>query len=317
MLPQEAISPPPRAPELRAYQLTVLDRIDAARRAGRRRLLLPLPTGGGKTIIGAKTAHDAETAGHRVLFLVHRRELIHQASRKLHDVDLEHGIIAAGFPMQPDRRVQIASISTLHRRAVRSCTIPMPDADLLLVDEAHHASARSWTRIIDAYPNAALIGLTATPCRADGRGLGALFECLIDCPSIRELIELGYLVPTRVFAPTRPDLKGIRTVAGDFDEAQLEERLDRPMLVGDIVSHWHRLAGRRRTVVFAVSRAHAVHLRDEFARSDVVAAYLDGATPLNERDQILDKLKRGTVEVVVNVGVLTEGWDQPEVCSEP
>ena len=117
----------------------------------------------------------------------------------------------------------------------------------------------------------------------------------------------------RVFAPTKPDLEGIRTVAGDFDEDQLEERLDKPMLVGDIVTHWHRLAGRRRTVAFAVSRTHAVHLRDEFARSGVVASYIDGDTPVQERDRILGHLAKGIVELVVNVGVLTEGWDQPEV----
>jgi DNA repair protein RadD len=313
VLPQEALFRPRCAPELREYQWAVLERIKAEIRNGRQRIVVPLPTGGGKTVLGAKVAGDAVVADQRVLFLVHRRELILQASRKLHDVGLDHGTIAAGFPMRPGPRVQVASISTLHRRAVRSRTMPMPDADLLLVDEAHHASARSWKRIIEAYPNAVVIGLTATPCRADGRGLGSIFECLVDCPSIRELIELGYLVPTQVFAPTKPDLEGIRTVAGDFDEDQLEERLDKPMLVGDIVTHWHRLAGRRRTVVFAVSRAHAVHLRDEFARSGVVASYIDGDTPVQERDLILGHLAKGIVELVVNVGVLTEGWDQPEV----
>jgi DNA repair protein RadD len=313
VLPQEVLFRPPAAPELRGYQRAILERIKAAIQAGRRRLLLPAATGSGKTIMAAKAADDAVKADQRVLFLVHRRELIQQASRKLNDVGLDHGIIAAGFPMRPGPRVQVASISTLHRRAVRSRTIPMPDADLVVVDEAHHASARSWASIINAYPNAIVIGLTATPCRADGRGLGTLFECLIECPSIRELIELGCLVPTRVFAPTKPDLEGIRTVAGDFDEEQLEQRLDRPVLVGDIVTHWHRLGAGRRTVVFAISRAHAVHLRDEFARAGVVACYLDGDTPATERDRILDRLKRGTIEVVVNVGVLCEGWDQPEV----
>jgi superfamily II DNA or RNA helicase len=313
VLPQEALFQPPRGPELRGYQVTVLERIGAARRAGRRRVLVPAPTGSGKTIMAARVAADAATANQRVLFLVHRRELIHQASRKLCDVGLDHGIIAAGFPMRPDSPVQVASISTLHRRAVRSSIMAMPEAEMLLVDEAHHATARSWNHIIESYPGATVLGLTATPCRADGRGLGTVFECLVECPSIRELIKLGHLVPTRVFAPTKPDLEGIRTVAGDFDEDELEQRLDRPMLVGDIVSHWHRLASRRCTVVFAVSRAHAVHLRDEFAHSGVVASYLDGDTPVQERDRVLDQLKNGVVDVVVNVGVLTEGWDQPEV----
>jgi DNA repair protein RadD len=313
VLPQGGLFRPPRGPELRDYQRAVVERIGAARRTGRRRLLVPAPTGSGKTVIAADAVATAATANQRVLFLVHRRELVQQASRKLYDVGLDHGIIAAGFPGRPDALVQVASIGTLHRRAVRSSAMPMPEAEMLVVDEAHHAPARTWTRIIKFYPSAVVIGLSATPCRADGRGLGTLFECLIKCPSIRELIELGYLVPTRVFAPTKPDLEGIRTVAGDFDEDQLEKRFDRPMLVGDIVTHWHRLAAPLRTVVFAISRSHAVHLRDEFARSGVVACYLDGDTPAQERDLILANLKTGTVEVVVNVGVLCEGWDQPEV----
>jgi superfamily II DNA or RNA helicase len=263
--------------------------------------------------MAATAATDAVAANQRVLFLVHRRELVQQASRKLYDVGLDHGIIAAGFPVRSDQLVQVASISTLHRRAVRSCIMLMPEAELLVIDEAHHGLARTWRRIIDAYPDTTVLGLTATPCRADGRGLGTLFESLVECPGIRELIEQGYLVPTRVFAPTKPDLEGIRTIAGDFDEEQLEQRLDKPVLVGDIVTHWHRLAARLRTVVFAISRAHAVHLRDEFARSGVVACYLDGDTPAQERDSILANLKKGTIEVVVNVGVLSEGWDQPQV----
>jgi superfamily II DNA or RNA helicase len=287
--------------------------MESAIGAGRRRLLVPAPTGSGKTVIAAMAIANTVAANQRVLVLVHRRELVQQASRKLYDLGLDHGIIAAGFPARADAAVQVASIATLYSRAVRSSGMAMPVAGTLILDEAHHAPARTWMRIIEAYPNAIVVGLTATPCRADGRGLGNLFECLIECPSIRELIELGHLVPTRVFAPTKPDLEGIRTVQGDFDEKQLEQRLDRPVLVGDIVTHWHRLAGRRRTVVFAISRAHAVHLRDEFARSGVVSGYLDGDTPLAERDRILDQLKTGAVEVLVNVGVLTEGWDQPEV----
>lgn len=313
MLPQESLFRPKGPPELRDYQRAVIERIETAIQGGGRHLLLPAPTGSGKTVIAAQVAADAVTADKPVLFLVHRRELVQQASRKLYDLGLDHGIIAASFPTRPDALIQVASISTLHRRTVRSSAMAMPEAELLVVDEAHHAPARTWTRIIKSYPNAVVLGLTATPCRADGRGLGAQFEALIECPSIRELIELGYLVPTRVFAPTKPDLEGIRTVAGDFDEEQLEQRFDQPVLVGDIVTHWHRLAGRRRTVVFAISRAHAVHLRNEFAQSGVVADYLDGDTPAQQRDLILANLKNGAVDVVVNVGVLTEGWDQPEV----
>ena len=301
------------APALRPYQRDVIAKTAAEIQAGKRRPLLVAPTGAGKTVIAAEIGAGAVQAGARALFLVHRRELVKQASAKLHALGLDHGIIAAGFPTRPDEPVQIASIQTLHARAVRSSRMELPTAEVIVVDEAHHATARTWERLLSAYPDAVIIGLTATPCRADGRGLGGMFQTLIECPQVADLIEAGFLVPTRVYAPSAPDLTGVRVRAGDYVEAQLAERMDVPKLVGDIVTHWHRLADRRRTVVFAVNVEHSVHLRNEFQRSGVVAEHLDGSTPAAERDTILARLAKGTTEVVCNVGVLTEGWDLPEI----
>jgi DNA repair protein RadD len=303
----------PRNIELRVYQHAVVDRIAAQVDAGKRRVLLVAPTGSGKTIVAAKIVSDAVTTGARVLFLVHRRELIHQSSRKLHDAGVDHGIVAANFPARPGEPVQVASIQTLHARAVRSRVLSLPAAEVVVIDEAHHATADSWRRILAAYPSAVIIGLTATPARGDGRGLGGLFETLVECPNIAELIAAGYLVPTKVYAPSRPDLDGVAVRHGDYVERQLAERMDRPCLVGDIVEHWHKLAGRRRTAVFATSIGHAVHLRDEFLRSGAVAEHIDGTTPAAERDAILARLASGATEVVTNCGVLTEGWDLPEI----
>src|SRR5207245_11515359 len=127
------------------------------------------------------------------------------------------------------------------------------DADLLIIDEAHHCPATTYTKIIDGYPNATLLGLTATPCRGDGRGLGRIFATLIECPQIAALIEQGHLVKTKVYAPVDPNLRGVKTVKGDYSESQLAERMDRDKLVGDLVTHWHKYAERRRTVVFAAN----------------------------------------------------------------
>src|SRR5262249_17008079 len=151
------------------------------------------------------------------------------------------------------------------------------------------------------------VGLTATPCRSDGRGLGAIFEALVECPSIAELTANGHLVPTKVYAPNPPDLAGIRLTGGDYNHRQLAEHMDQKHLVGAIVEHWQRLAGGRKTVVFAVNVGHAVHLRDAFGRAGVAAAHVDGTTPLGERDEILARLAAGTLDVVANCGVLTEG----------
>jgi DNA repair protein RadD len=298
---------------LRPYQTDVIAQFDRTVAAGDRRIILVAPTGSGKTVIAGAIARAAVEAGQRVLFLAHRREIIAQTCGKLANNEIAHGIIQAGFGDEPAALVQVASVATLHQRAIRSNRLALPAADLLVVDECHHATARTWRQIVAAYPDAVLLGLTATPCRGDGRGLGGIFETMIECPQVPELIELGFLVGTRVYAPTIPHLTGVRVQAGDWVESQLAERMDRPQLVGDIVCHWHRLAEGRRTVVFATGVQHSLHIRDEFIKSGVSAEHLDGTTPKDERDDILRKLACGAIDVVTNCMVLTEGWDMPDV----
>ncbi len=302
-----------RTPELRAYQHDVVAKIEAAIAAGHRRILLVAPTGSGKTVIAGEIVRKTAAAGRKTLFLAHRRELIQQAAQKLYAVGVDHGIIQAGFPMRIHASAQIASIATLHARAVRSKRISIPGVDLIVLDEAHHAPAPTYRDILAAYPAATVLGMTATPCRGDGRGLGSAFDVLVECPPVVELVKCGFLVPTSVYAPSRPDLKGVRVRLGDYVESELAELMDDRKLVGDIVSHWHRLSERRKTVVFATGVAHSVHLRDEFRRSGVWAEHIDGTTPAEERDAILARLSAGPCELVTNAMVLTEGWDQPEV----
>ena len=196
---------------------------------------------------------------------------------------------------------------------MRTSSIELPAADLVIVDEAHHARAKTYRKLLKAYPDAVILGLSATPCRGDGRGLGDVFDALVDCPSVADLTASGFLVPTRVFAPSRPDLTGVRIDRGDYVEAQLAERMNTIKLVGDIVTHWIRLADRRRTVVFATGVSHSKHLRDEFCRAGILAEHIDGTTPIEERDAILAKLAAGLIDVLCNAMVLTEGWDSPEV----
>jgi superfamily II DNA or RNA helicase len=210
------------------------------------------------------------------------------------------------------RRVQVASIQTLHARCIRNGK-DLPPANIVFIDEAHHAQAQTYRTIVERYPDAQLIGMTATPCRRDGRGLGGIFDALVEGPQVAQLINDKYLVGTKVYAPSIPDLKGVRTRLGDYVEADLAEAVDKPKLVGDIVSHWHRLAEGRKTVVFATSVSHSIHLCEEFCKSGVKAAHIDGSTPKDERDEILARLSRGEIEVVCNCMVLTEGWDQPDV----
>jgi DNA repair protein RadD len=171
----------PQAPVLRPYQVDAIGRTRAEMAAGRRRVLLTAPTGAGKTVIAAAMMADTVGAGGGVLFLAHRRELISQCSRKLHDLGVDHGILLPGHPLRLAEPVQIASIQTLYARAVRSSRIALPPASLVVLDEAHHAPAGTYRRILEQYADADLIGLTATPCRGDGRGLGSAFDVISEC----------------------------------------------------------------------------------------------------------------------------------------
>ena len=298
---------------LRPYQVTVIDEIEGAIAAGKRRIILVAPTGSGKTIIGGEIIQRFTKSYRPVLVLAHRLEIITQTSAKLLARNISHGIIKAGFQRRPMERVQLASVQTLWVRAMRSQAMQLPPADLLIVDECHHATATTWRKIVAAYADAVLIGLTATPCRGDSRGLGGIFETMIECPQVAELIVQGYLVKTRVYAPIDPDLTGVRTVAGDYVESQLADRMNNAKLVGDIVTHWHKFGERRRTVAFAVNVSHSLHLRDELVKSGVRAEHLDGETPKHERDDILARLASGETEVVTNCMVLTEGFDCPDI----
>ena len=222
-----------------------------------------------------------------------------------------HGVIRPGDQPRPFEMVQVASVQTLHRRAIKAATMELPEAKLVIVDECHHVVAQSYRSIIERYPASILLGLTATPCRGDGRGLGSIFQAMIQCPQVGELVAQNFLVPTRVYAPIDPDLHGVHVRRGDYVESELADRMDRPKLVGDIVTNWIKFGERRKTVCFATSVRHSIHIRDEFVASGVRAEHIDGTTPMDERDATLALLASGEIEVVTNCMVLTEGWDTP------
>ena len=167
--------------KLRDYQLNVINEYEQKITAGIRRIIIVAPTGAGKTVIAAEIIRRGSAEYNRVLFIAHRNELLTQARDKLKSFDIIAGIIKAGREKdaRPQAIVQVAGIQTLHARAVRAKTMELPTAEIVIIDEAHHVRAQTYQTIIEAYPGAIIIGLTATPCRGDGRGLGNTFQAMI------------------------------------------------------------------------------------------------------------------------------------------
>jgi len=291
--------------QLRGYQERAIDALRSAMQQGARAPLLCLPTGGGKTVILATIAAQAAARGRHVLILVHRRELIHQTASKLQWAGLDHGIIAAGHPAS-NHAVQVASVQTLVRRLSRMAWQP----SLVIIDEAHHAAAGSWRQVLEHWPDAYRLGVTATPCRLDGRGLGEAFDQLVTGPSVADLVFWGFLSAARIYAPpVVADLSGIRRRAGDYANDQAAAAMDRPKVTGDAIAHYQRLATGQQAIAFCCNVAHAVSVCDAFKTAGISAALLLGNT--QDRDAVVAQYAAGVIRVLVTVDVVSEGFDVP------
>jgi superfamily II DNA or RNA helicase len=290
--------------QLRPYQTEAIERIRQALRGGSKRIVLQLPTGGGKSLIAAQIISMAIAKGKRVIFTCPRLQLIDQTARAFWDHGIrEIGVMQSDHVMtDPSKPVQICSVQTLQRRTI-------PDADLVLIDECHMMSkfVVDWMGRME-WAGVPFIGLSATPW---ANGMARLYDELIISATTRQMIDEGYLSKFRVFAPSHPDLTGVKIVAGDYHEGQLSEAMQSGSLVGDIVSTWLARAEHRPTLVFAVDRAHAKAIQRAFEAAGVPCGYVDGNTPTDERETIKKAFHSGRYEVVSSIGVLTTGvdWD--------
>lgn len=251
--------------------------------------------------------HRAVQRESRVIFLVNRRELVRDTSRRLDRLGVDHGVIMGNHPRRkPWLRVHIASIDTLSRREV------VPPADLIFCDECHFSISPTWRKVLDRY-DCPVIGMSATPIRADGRGLGEFFDAMVCGPSVSDLIARGFLVAPRVFAPSAPELAGVTVSHGEYNQKELARVVDRAKLIGDVVSHWKAIARGRPTVAFAVSLEHSRHIVDQFTAAGIRAVHVDADTPDEDRDRIWAGLTDGSIDVCSSVGVISYGWDVPPV----
>jgi superfamily II DNA or RNA helicase len=290
--------------DLRPHQSQAIEKLRRSLRSGKRRPVIQAPTGFGKTRVAAAIIEGALVKGKRVIFTVPALSLVEQTVEAFWNDGVRNIGVIQGFHMMTDwsRPVQVASVQTLQRRKI-------PEADVAIIDECHRWFNFYGRWMMDPpWQNRVFIGLSATPWT---RGLGQYFDDLIIAATTQDLITARYLSPFRVFAPSHPDLTGVRTVDGDYHEVDLSGVMNDGMLVADIVDTWLRRAENRSTFCFAVDRAHAKHLQQQFTAAGVSTGYIDAYTPGNKREDIHRKFQAGQIRVVCNVGCLTTGidWD--------
>lgn len=297
--------------KLRPYQQSAVDQIRLAYMEGHRRVVFVLPTGGGKTVTFTHIAESAAARGNRVMVLVHREELLNQSSRAMAAAGVSHGLIAAGRGMNLTHSVQIASVQTLARRL----HLIHPDyLQLVIVDECHHTNASTWVKTLEHFKRAHLLGVTATPCRADGRGLGEHYTKMVQGPSAAWLTENGYLAQARVFAPPVGfDESKVRTRMGDFATGEASEQLEAPSAMGDVVGHYCQHLQGKTAIAFCCTVVHAEALAASFRMKSIAAASIDGKMSGEQRRDLLHDLGTGQLKVLTSCNLIGEGVDVPSV----
>lgn len=294
--------------QLRDYQEELLDGARSAFRSGQTAVLLQLPTGGGKTLTSAFMVKRSSEKGLTCWWLVHRREIIAQASSTFSSLGIAHGLIMAGACTDPHKRAQVGSIQTIVRRMDG-----LPAPDIIFFDEAHHMASGQYQQVFDAYPRAKKVGMTATPWRLDGKGLGRWFQSMVEGPSVATLIERGSLSRYRLFAPSNIDTSAIKIQAGDFKRDDLSALMDKPSITGDAVEHYLRLARGKRAVAFACSIEHSQHIVAQFQANGVPAEHVDGGMDVSSRDGAIQRFVAGETLVLSNCELFGEGFDVPAI----
>lgn len=316
--------------QLRKYQQIAVDGIRLAFKEGHRAVLLVMPTGAGKTYTFAFIAHNAVAKGNKVMILVHRKELLMQASMSLAKIGLRHALIAQSghireimhqhldelgrYMVDQTAKVAIASVGTLVGRLSDKW-----QPDIIIPDEAHHCTAdNTWGKILAYYSKARILGVTATPIRSDGKGMGVehggIFNQMVLGPSMPDLIDMGNLVPSTVYAPpTALDLTGVRKGRGDFVQKELNEAVDKPTITGSAVQHYGKLCPGMPAIAFCVSVAHAEHVAADFRSAGWRAQSIDGSMHDSKRRSLLQGLATGRIDVLTSCDIVSEGFDLPLV----
>jgi superfamily II DNA or RNA helicase len=280
---------------LRPYQSAALDNTRQAFINGYHRPLVTLPCGAGKTVVFASMAASSQDKGKTVWFLVHRRELLDQTVETFGRFNI------------PLESIQIGMVATYANHLDR-----YPKPDFIIFDEAHFSMANTWQKIIEKFPDAYIVGLTATPCRLDGKPLGATYDTLIQGATTRDLIDQGYLSHYRYFAPTVADLSGLKRKGSDFDPDSASEILMQRAVYGDVIESYRELADGLQTICYCSSIKHSEAMAEEFRAAGINAIHFDGNTPTGERKQIVQDFRDKKITILCNVDLISVGFDVPD-----
>lgn len=290
--------------ELRDYQQRAIDDMRAAL-AEHDSILFRGPTGCGKTVIASYMAQRSVARDRKIIFGVHRIELATQTAKTFDQFGIKYSYIAAGFGYNPFAKAYIASADTLRNRPelLKGCKLFVPD-------ESHLWASKTRSALIASAKSegAKIVGLSATPQRLDGKPLD-MFDALVEGPSESWLIANGHLSDYRAYAPTRPDLSGLHTQAGDYVVGEVEDRFDKPAIHGDAIASWRKYAGGKRTMVFAISRKHGAHVTDAYNAAGIPAVYIDGTTSKGDRLDRIERFADGRALILVSIALCIEGFD--------
>jgi len=303
---------------LRDYQIEAKKKIYESWKDGNRSVLLQMPTGTGKTRLFCSIVREFNNLAitrdfpTSILIVAHREELINQINQDLSNkYHIDGGIIKAGHPFEPNKPTQIASIQTLNNRQFNK------DVSLIIIDEAHHAVAASYRSLWESFPNAVILGVTATPYRLNGTGLNDLFNDLIIVPPINEFIRTGYLSNIRYYAvpdAKLPDLSMVKTVAGDYDIGELMNTIGNNTIIqSKLIESYKKYVNGKKGIVYTINRQHNEIVKEAYNQAGIKAEIVDSNTPPITRARIVEEFKANKIKVLCNVDIFTEGFDCPDI----
>lgn len=290
-------------------------------------ILYQMPTGTGKTRLFTSIIRDISLASLQenrrkgILIIAHRTELIEQIDESLNKYRIPHGIIAGSFK---DRRdlllpVQVTSIQTITHPANRKLAEAF-HADYIIIDEAHHATAQSYTKLWSYYPQSKKLGVTATPWRMDGRGFRGNFDAFIPSMRIKEFLEKGWLAPYKYYSvpfdsQIRNNIESIReyNLDGDYKTSLLEQVVDTCRIRAQLLESYLKFVKGKKGIIYSISRKHSKHICNQFLEAGIRIADIDSETPSHLRKELVQDFKDGKLDIIVNVDIFSEGFDCPDL----